>query len=330
MLDIDMSQLTADALQQLKSGTSCVLMSSLAPGLDAHYDVSTQQLNVQAPQIYLKRNARGYVSPELWDNGITAATLQYDYNAWHSEMSNSSSLSTQYLGLRGGINCDVWRLRYRGSFNWNKGQSWSYDNATTYLERAIVPLRSKLVLGESSTDGQVFDSVGFQGVMLSSDDRMYEDSRRGYAPVISGTVNTNALVRVTQRGVRLYEATMPPGPFVIDDIYPTGTGGDLLVTIKEADGSERSFTVTYTSIAELLRPGTTRYTLMGGWYRNSTVSEKPQIMLGTLRHGFTNLLTGYTGVLGGGALSVGVGWGGAEHAGGRNFFGYYPRPHNPA
>lgn len=298
-LGIDIDKLSQDILTQIKAENACVRLNDIAPDLVATYDVATQRLNVQAPQIYLMRQARGYVGPELWDNGITAATLQYDYNAYHSERSGNDSLSTQYLGLRGGMNWDIWRLRYRGAFNWANGKGWHYDNTNTYLERAIVPMRSKLILGDSATDGQVFNSVGFRGVMLASDDRMYADSQRGYAPTIRGIANTNALVRVTQRGTNIYESTVPPGPFVIDDIYPIGTGGDLLVTIKEADGSERSFTVTYASIAELLRPGTTRYTLMGGRYRNPSLNETPEILMGTLRHGFTNLLTGYTGVLGG-------------------------------
>ncbi|MDM4096951.1 fimbria/pilus outer membrane usher protein, partial [Klebsiella oxytoca] len=84
----------------------------------------------------------------------------------------------------------------------------NYDNTSTYLERALVPLRSKLVIGESTTDGQVFDSVGFRGLMLTSDDRMFEDSQRGYAPIINGIANSNALVRVSQQGVRIYETTV--------------------------------------------------------------------------------------------------------------------------
>lgn len=298
-LGIDIERIKPGVLEKLKSDHACVQPQDIATDLVANYDVSMQRINLQSPQIYLVRNARGYVSPELWDNGITAATLQYDYNAYHSEMSGSDSISTQYLGLQGGFNWDVWRLRYRGSFNWTEGQGWNYDNTNTYLERAIVPLRSKLVLGESSTDGQVFDSIAFRGVMLMSDDRMYTDSQRGFAPLINGIANTNALVRISQRGIRIYESTVPPGPFVIDDLYPTGTGGDLLVTVKEADGSEHSFTVTFASIAELLRPGTTRYSVMGGRYHNTTINEEPEIMMGTLRHGFTNLITGYTGLLGG-------------------------------
>lgn len=296
---IDLNKIKSETIERLKKDDACVHTEDIYQDLITKFDVATQRINVQSPQIYLLRYARGYVSPELWDHGISAAMLQYDYNAYHSDMSGADSLSTQYLGLRGGINWDVWRLRYRGSFNWSEGKNWGYDNANIYVERAIIPLRSKLVMGESSTEGQVFDSVGFRGVMIASDDRMYMDSQRGYAPVINGIANTNALIRISQRGMRIYETTVPPGPFTIDDLYPTGTGGDLLVTIKEADGSERSFTVTYASIAELLRPGITRYTLMGGRYHNTSVNEEPYIMMGTLRHGFSNLITGYSGVLGG-------------------------------
>lgn len=299
ILGIDIGKLSAETIEKLKDENSCTYIDDIATGLETNYDVATQRLTVQVPQASLTRNPRGYVSPELWENGITAATLQYDYNAYHSEMSGSNNLSTQYLGLRGGINWDVWRMRYRGSFNWSNNGGSHYNSTNTYLERAIAPLQSKLVLGESTTDGQVFDSIGFRGVMLTSDDRMYMDSQRGFAPTITGVANTNALVTVTQRGNQIYESTVPPGPFIIDDLYPTGTGGDLLVTIKEANGSKRSFTVPFATITELLRPGTSRYTLMGGRYRNTTINENPDIMMGTLRHGFTNVITGYTGILGG-------------------------------
>lgn len=299
VLGIDIDRIDQITRQLLKSDNTCVRMGDISSDLTAYYDVTTQRINVQAPQTWLLRQVRGYVNPELWDNGIPAATLQYDYNAWHAEMSGTDSTSSQYLGLMGGLNWDAWRLRYRGIFNWNEDKGWQYDSTSTYLERGIIPLRSKLIMGDSTTDGQVFDSVGFRGVMLTSDDRMYEDSQRGYAPVITGVANTNALVSVSQRGVRIYQMTVPPGAFRIDDLYPNGTGGDLLVTIKEADGSEHRFTVTYASVAELLRPGTSRYSLMAGRYRNSSVNEKPQIAMATFRHGFTNLLTTYTGAIGG-------------------------------
>lgn len=298
--DIDIDKIDSKMRQNLKNDARCVYITDISPDLTVSYDVAMQRINVQVPQVWLIHQARGYVSPELWDDGIPAATLQYDYNFWRANMSGAETMSTQYLGLSGGLNWDIWRLRYRGFFNWSNDKSWHHDSAGTWLERGIVPLRSKLVIGESATDGQVFDNVGFRGAMLTSDDRMFEDSLRGYAPVITGVANSNALVNISQRGVRIYETTVPPGPFRIDDLYPTGSGGDLLVTIKEADGSERRFTVTYASIAELLRPGTTRYSLMAGRYHNTSVNEEPLIAMMTWRHGFSNLLTGYTGILGSG------------------------------
>ncbi|MDK2378199.1 fimbria/pilus outer membrane usher protein [Serratia fonticola] len=298
LFDIALDKLDKAVLSRLQQGEQCIALGELVPGVEGNFDSGGQRLDVRAPQSLLQHEARGYVSPELWDNGITAATLQYDYNAYRSDHSDSSSQTTQFLGLRGGLNWDVWRLRYRASANWNDDEGFRYQSNETYLERPLVGWRSRMVLGQSTTDGQVFDSIGFIGAQISSDDRMYSDSQRGFAPVVRGIANTNALVRVSQRGSQIYETTVPPGPFVIDDLYPTGSGGDLLVTVTEADGTERSFTVTYASIAELLRPGVTHYSLMAGKYRNNSVSEEPAIAVGTLRHGFTNLLTGYTGVIG--------------------------------
>ena len=46
------------------------------------------------------------------------------------------------------------------------------------------------------------------------------DSQRGYAPVVRGIAQTNARVRIEQNGSLIYETTVPPGEFAIDDIYP--------------------------------------------------------------------------------------------------------------
>lgn len=82
-------------------------------------------LNLNFPQIYVVKRPLGYVDPSLWDNGIPAALLSYDLNGWHSENSGSTSESA-YAGLRYGLNMGPWRLRSRGSLNWDK------DNGTHY------------------------------------------------------------------------------------------------------------------------------------------------------------------------------------------------------
>lgn len=298
ILGMNTEKLDKKTLAALERGEICESLDVLVPGAEYEFDSGEQRLNIKAPQIVLLRQQRGYVNPALWDEGVTAGVLQYDYNAYHSEINSSGSQSSQYLGLRGGFNWGAWRVRYRGAFNWDDRQGLSYKNTSTYVERGIIPWRSKLVMGEATTDGQVFDSLGFQGIQLSSDDRMYADTQRGFAPIIRGIANTNALVRVEQRGTQIYETTVPPGPFVIDDLFPTGAGGDLQVTVREADGSEHRFSVPFSSVAELLRPGVTRYSVTAGRYNNSALSDEPLMAMGTLRHGFSNLITGYGGVMG--------------------------------
>ena len=121
---------------------------------------------------------------------------------------------------------------------------------------------STLRLGQGWTDGTFFDSVSFIGGRLATDVRMLPGSRRGFAPSVSGVARTNARVTVTQNGALLYEATVPPGKFTFDDLYPTNAGGDLQVTIHEADGSQDTFTVPY---ATLRRCGQARSIMICRW-----------------------------------------------------------------
>jgi len=308
-LGFDSKQFSSQLQDGLKDGAAlCRPLGELIEGAQARYDSTQFRLDISAPQIALAREARGYVNPALWDQGITAGILNYDYNAYRSEFSGGGQ-TNQYLGLRGGVNFGAWRLRYRGSGRHTSNNGFQYRSDVVYLERALPKWRSKLTLGEAFTDGRVFDGISFLGAKLDSDDRMYPDSQRGYAPVVRGIAQSNARVRISQRGQTIMETTVPPGPFVIDDLYPNGMGGDLLVTIIEADGSESEFTVVYASLAELLRPGFTQYSLVAGRYQNRMLRKEPDFVMGTLRHGMTNMMTGYTGLIaaeGYAALSAGM------------------------
>lgn len=296
-LGINTEKVTPETLRLLEDAAACLPLGDIIDAGESIYDDGEQRLNFNVPQANLVRQARGYVSPKYWDDGVTAATLRYDYMGYRSSGSNNVSQTHQYLGLLGGFNWQSWRLYYRSTLNKQDSQGFDYQNIATYAERAVPSLYSKLTLGDSVTNGQVFDSLSYRGVELGSDDRMYPDSLRGYAPVVRGIARTNARVVVRQMGQIIYETTVPAGPFVIDDLYPTGQGGNLYVTVTEADGSTQSFTVAFTALAELLRPGMTRYSLMAGEYRDSAMTESPPIVMGTVRHGFSNVVTGSAGAI---------------------------------
>jgi outer membrane usher protein len=217
--------------------------------------------------------------------------------------------STQsYVGLNAGINVGAWRFRHSGNLTAGTQTGTHYQSVQTNLQRSIAPLKSQLTIGDAFTDGALFDSVGFRGVQVASDDRMYPESQRGYAPVVRGIANSNARVQVRQNGNLLYETTVAPGAFEIDDLYPTGYGGNLDVVITEADGSVRISTVPFAAAVNALRPGVTRFSTTIGQYRNPSAQGNPVLFQGTLQHGFTNLITGYGGfVLSPGYMAAQVG-----------------------
>ena len=54
----------------------------------------------------------------------------------------------------------------------------------------------------------------------------------------------------------------------------------------------------YASVAQLLRPGITRFDIVAGQLRNTSLQDQPGVIQGVAQHGFSNLLTGYAGVQG--------------------------------
>lgn len=314
----DLARLTPEASAKLDAG--CVSLPDLIPDATAVFDNGEQRLDVTVPQIAMSRSARGYVDPRYWDEGVTAARLQYNASVYHSDASGMSSTQS-YVGLNAGFNFGGWRLRHQGNLTHDDFSGTRYQSVQTSLQRSLAPIRSQLIIGEAFTDGTMFDSFGFRGVQVASDDRMVPESQRGYAPTVRGIANSNARVQIRQGGNIIYETTVAPGAFEINDLYPTGYGGDLDVVVTEADGSVHTSRVPYAAAVNSLRPGITRYSMTVGQYRNPSLQSKPMMMQATVQHGISNLLTGYggfiaaqdyTAVMAGAALNTDYGAFGAD------------------
>jgi len=297
-LGFDFAHLDADVRASLQRGDSvCRPLGELIKGAQSRYDSGMLRLDISAPQAVLRREARGYVDPALWENGVSAGLVDYSYNGYRSQGGFSQGNTSHYLGLRAGVNLGAWRLRYHATASKDSSSGSHYRGNSAYVERAIAKWKSRITLGDTATDGGVFDSLRFRGVRIDSDERMRPDSQRGFAPVVRGIAQSNAMVSISQLGQEIYQTNVPPGPFVIDDLYPTGIGGDLVVTITESDGSRHTFTIAYAGTAELVRPGTTHYTLAAGRHENSSLINEPSLVMGNVRRGLSNALTGYTGML---------------------------------
>ena len=260
------------------------------------FDASRLRLEISVPQVAMQRGLRGYVDPQLWDNGVPAAFVNYQM----STSRNAGSTDTRYntnLGLRNGINLGGWRLRNESNFSSGTGRPDTFKSNRSYLQHDVTALKGQFSAGDIFSDAQLFDSVRYRGLKLESDDGMRADSERGYAPIIRGVAQTNATVEIRQDNYLLYTTNVPPGPFEISDIYPSGSNGDLQITVIEADGSRRVTQQAFSSLPIMVREGQVRYSVSAGRYNsNSEGLATPQMLSANLAYGIDSNLTGIVGV----------------------------------
>ncbi len=190
-------------------------------------------------------------------------------------------------------------MRNNGAWSYTRGNGYrnnSWQNISTYVQRAIIPFRGELVMGDSNTGSDVFDSLGFRGARLYSSDSMYPDSLQGYAPTVRGIARTNAKITIRQNGFVIYQSYVSPGAFAISDLNPTSSSGDLEVTLEEKDGGLQKYTVPYSTVPLLQREGRLKYDLVAGDFRSgNSQQDTPFFTQGTLIAGLPDGYTAYGG-----------------------------------
>ncbi|WNN52877.1 fimbria/pilus outer membrane usher protein [Hafnia alvei] len=275
---------------------ACTNILQSIPAAKADFNFNKQRLNLSIPQALMSHSARGYVDPKFWDDGITAALIDYNFTGANGTSSGDNSKDdSYYLNLRSGLNLGAWRLRNYSAWNDNNGvREW--QNINTYLQRSIISIKSQLILGDNYSSADIFDSSQFRGIQIASDDDMLPDSQQGFAPIVRGIAKTNAQVTITQNGYTIYQSYVSPGAFEINDLYPSAGSGDLTVVIKEQDGSQQTFIQPYASVPMLQREGHTKYSLTAGQYRSGYSQSKPNFGQFTLIQGLSHGATVYGGV----------------------------------
>ncbi|WP_097164941.1 fimbria/pilus outer membrane usher protein [Enterobacter sp. CC120223-11] len=284
-------------------------LATLIPDASIKFDFQQQRLELSIPQVAMRPDAGNEVDPTLWDHGIPAMLLSYTLNGGrNSQQGQTSSQQTNlFFGLRSGLNWQAWRLRSDMTYTFNDSRnSHGMDQrsrrsnfSNTYLQRDIQAWRSDILIGENSTGSDVLDSVPFLGMKLTSSEEMLPTKLRGFAPVISGIAQSNARVTVTQNGNTVYQIYVAPGPFRITDLNQTGQGGDLTITVTEADGSVRTWRQAFSTLPVMQRPGGVKYELTAGRYNGgiTTHSRQAPFTLATLVYGFPHNITLYGGGL---------------------------------
>lgn len=283
------------------SGRLKKAVSDYLPDSRLSYDFARRRLDISIPQEYVQQSAQGTVSPDEWDDGLPAAFLNYAYTgaSSHSDYRNGSEQSN-YLNLRSGVNMGAWRLRNNSSWS-DAEQSRHWNNISTYVQRDVKSMKAQFVAGDSYTPSDVFDSFAFRGAQIMSDDNMLPESQRGFAPVVRGIAQSNARVTIRQDGNVIYQTYVSPGPFAISDLYPTSSSGDLSVSVREADGTERQFTQAFSAVPIMQREGRFKYTATAGKYRvaaaDNYAQREPAFMQATGIYGLPHATTLFGGTI---------------------------------
>ena len=298
----------------------CLPIDSLGPKINWEVDLSSLRLNMVVPQAGLLHSPRGFIPVSEWDAGETALFLRHNTNFYHTE-NTDSHLRYDYLwsNINGGLNLGLWQVRHQGNLRYaddnQTGGHYKYNAVATSVQRPLPQLDSIIAFGDNYTNSSLFGNLSFNGVKLSTDQRMWPQGKRGYAPEVRGVATTTAHVVVRQQGKVIYETTVAPGAFVINDLYNTRGQGDLTVDIVEANGQVSRFTVPYSAVPDSIRPGNWNYELAMGYVRQY-YSVENKFVEGVLQRGMSNVLTAnmgsrladnYQAFLAGGVLATSVG-----------------------
>ena len=291
------------SMLQIKGGkvkaTECHPLSWWVQSGHWDFDQSALRLQLTIPMADLKRNPRGFIPVSVWDEGMTALFVRHNTNYnWTEDTTTGFRYQYLWSGITAGTNFGTWQLRHQGNFRYLNtkinGSSYRYNTVRTWARHPLPVISSELTLGDSYTDSSLFGSLSFNGVKLTTDERMWPQGKRGYAPEIHGVAISDARVIVRQFKKIIYETTVPPGPFIINDLYNTRSEGDLQVSVIEANGKTSTFTVPYSSVPDSVRPGNWNYSLSLGRVRQFYAVNN-QFLEGILQRGVSNAISATVG-----------------------------------
>lgn len=172
-------------------------IAALVSGVTLHFDAAQQALDITIPQRFFLTDEQRGADAALWEPGITAFMLNYDYR-FSRNSSRFSHTTGHTLSLQSGFNAGFWRLRHHSRAEHRDGKiQWQSERLRMY--RAIAPWRSELQLGDVFTDDVLFDSRAFRGIRLVSQSDMHPLNQQGYAPVIRGIAGQSAELTIRQQ-----------------------------------------------------------------------------------------------------------------------------------
>ena len=154
----------------------------------------------------------------------------------------------------------------------------------------------RLTIGDAISDGSTWGSaVRYAGIGWGRNFSLRPDLITAPLLTASGTALVPSTVDVYVNNQKVSSATLPPGPFIIDQLPAVTGAGQVSVVVRDALGREQQVTQPFYSSLQLLAPGLNQYEIDLGKVRRdyTTASAHYGETMGTgsFRHGFNDSLT---------------------------------------
>ncbi|MYM60109.1 fimbria/pilus outer membrane usher protein [Vibrio sp. OCN044] len=257
-------------------------------------DLGKGRIDISTPQEYIANEYKyGFVPDRLWDDGISALYLDYNINYFSSQQDDENGWNDD-LSTYGIVGANAGAFRFRA--NYQASNNYSGEFTSLYGYTPVRSIKSKLTFGNTQFGSDVYDSFQMTGVRLQSDDQMLPSNLRGYSPVVSGTVSTNAVITVRQQGNVLKVVNVNAGPYLIDDLAQASKG-TLDVEVKQADGKIQRYQVNGADVLYLTRPNHLRYSVSVGVPDSETYEHKPEFFSAEASYGINNYVSVFSATL---------------------------------
>lgn len=210
-----------------------------------------------------------------YQTGGFAGLINYDVTGLHSQFGDQSSRYAS-ANTELGFNAGDWIVRSRQVQTWQDSLSRT-THIAAYAQRTFANQEMVLQAGQINLYNPVLAGAQITGVQVLNEQALQSQSQ---GAVIEGIANSQAQIEVRQNGALIHSTVVPAGPFALNNVRRLNTRSDVEVTIKEADGSERSFTVPAAMLGiGLPAPG---YSLASGQLRDTddTSGEAPWVISG--------------------------------------------------
>lgn len=229
------------------------------------FDFYNKNLSLYFPDKDIDSDDGSYAPKTLWDEGVNAFLLDYQYNINNTEDKRTSNkYQSSSLIMQPKLSLNGWILNNMLTWNKSFNEQGGWESNYLTLSKGIYSINSRLSIGKLYTPSDVFDSSNIDGMMLSSDDNMIPLSQRDFVPTVTGSATSQSTVEVYQGSNLVAKQVVNAGNFEINQFTYLINGVDLKVIVHGSDGTTQVFYVPYITPAIAIHEGHLKYNVSVG------------------------------------------------------------------